>query len=350
MGYNRNGKKSLVVFDMDGVLVDVTASYREVTRLSVIFYLRDVIGVHIPNNTFLTLSDIASIKKSGGLNNDWDLTYAIINGYLNQALQNIDPCTIKKLSNLGEIEDDARMLEAFQRIMRSCDLSALQKLLIQGNVRELHIKTGGQEGGASPFLLNHRDVLSGNIIKRIFQEIYLGKLLFEKIYGSRPIFFHENGYIERESLIPTLDQLERLSHTFTLSIATGRPAVEAQNALKQFKIIDLFNTVVSEDDIVAAERKAAETLRKPHPFSLKLCIDQSGYSHDSRIHYIGDMPDDMAAASGAGMIPIGFVNMNKEESIREHEEHIRLLWEHGAQEVFGEFQQIVDYLVRFGLF
>ncbi len=344
MSYNRNKKKSLLVFDMDGVLVDVTASYREVTRLSVISYLRDVVGVHIPNNTFLTLSDIASIKKSGGLNNDWDLTYAIINSYLNQGLQNIDSSTKKKLSRLVEIRDDASLLEAFQIIMRSCDLSILQKILAQGNIRELHIKIGGLGGGASPFLLNQGDVLSGNIVKRIFQEIYLGKLLFEEIYGSPSIFYYKNGYIERESLIPTLDQLGMLSHRYTLSIATGRPAVEAHYALKQFNIIEMFKTVVSEDDIVAAERKTEETLRKPHPFSLKLCIEQSGFNRYSRIYYIGDMPDDMVAASRAGMMPIGFVNIDTEESIQEKEEHKRLLSEHGARKVFGEFQQIVDYL------
>jgi phosphoglycolate phosphatase-like HAD superfamily hydrolase len=329
---------------MDGVLIDVTLSYREVTRLSVIYYLRDVVGAHIPKNTFLTLSDIAAIKKSGGLNNDWDLTYAIINSYLRQALKNIDPCIKEKLKQLGEIGDDAGALKAFQQIVRGCDLSTLEKLLTLGNARELCINGGGQEGGDSPFLLNHRDVLSGNIVKRIFQEIYLGKVLFEEIYGSRPIFFHKNGYLARESLIPSLDQLGRLSRTYTLSIATGRPAVEARYALKYFKIVDLFKTVVSEDDIVAAENKAAETLRKPHPFSLKLCVEKSGYSLNSRFYYIGDMPDDMTAATRAGMIPIGFVNKNTNDSIQEQEEHKGLLWECGAREVFGEFGQIIDYL------
>jgi HAD superfamily phosphatase len=55
---------SLLVFDMDGVLVDVTDSYRETIRETV----RQFTGVQI------THAEIQSFKNRGGSNNDWDLS------------------------------------------------------------------------------------------------------------------------------------------------------------------------------------------------------------------------------------------------------------------------------------
>ena len=80
-------KRSLIIFDMDGVLVDVTGSYREVVRLSVVYYLRHVIGAKNLSDNFISLEDVSTIKKSGGLNNDWDLTYTILDTLLSSLIQ-----------------------------------------------------------------------------------------------------------------------------------------------------------------------------------------------------------------------------------------------------------------------
>jgi HAD superfamily hydrolase (TIGR01548 family) len=58
----------VIVFDVDGVLVEVTASYRETIRATA----RHFTGADVPNEV------IQRFKNAGGWNNDWDLTHRLI--------------------------------------------------------------------------------------------------------------------------------------------------------------------------------------------------------------------------------------------------------------------------------
>ena len=62
--------KPLLVFDMDGVLVDVTESYRETIAQTVEHFT----GTRIPNEM------IQQFKNQGGWNDDWRLTHHIVTG------------------------------------------------------------------------------------------------------------------------------------------------------------------------------------------------------------------------------------------------------------------------------
>ena len=57
-----------ILFDMDGVLVDVSQSY----RLAIQYTAEHFLGQPIVQD------EITAFKKQGGYNNDWDLTEAII--------------------------------------------------------------------------------------------------------------------------------------------------------------------------------------------------------------------------------------------------------------------------------
>lgn len=60
----------LLIFDIDGVLVDVSKSYREAIKETAEYFTGRVISAE----------EIQEYKNRGGLNNDWDLTEAIIKG------------------------------------------------------------------------------------------------------------------------------------------------------------------------------------------------------------------------------------------------------------------------------
>jgi histidinol dehydrogenase len=62
------GKNKAIIFDIDGVLVDVSKSYREAIRQTAEFFIGGAIG---PN-------EINELKAKTGYNNDWDLTEALI--------------------------------------------------------------------------------------------------------------------------------------------------------------------------------------------------------------------------------------------------------------------------------
>jgi HAD superfamily hydrolase (TIGR01548 family) len=58
----------VIVFDVDGVLVDVTASYREAIRETVRHFTGDLVSNEL----------IQEFKNQGGWNNDWELSYKFI--------------------------------------------------------------------------------------------------------------------------------------------------------------------------------------------------------------------------------------------------------------------------------
>ncbi len=60
-----------VLFDMDGVLVDVSRSYRLAVQQTLEIFLKQTID----------FDEIQAYKNRGGLNNDWDLTECILREY-----------------------------------------------------------------------------------------------------------------------------------------------------------------------------------------------------------------------------------------------------------------------------
>ena len=64
----KNDKKQLLIFDIDGVLVDVSNSYRRAIKETAEFFTKKEVS----------LQEIQEYKNKGGYNNDWDLAEAII--------------------------------------------------------------------------------------------------------------------------------------------------------------------------------------------------------------------------------------------------------------------------------
>ena len=56
-----------VLFDMDGVLVDVSGSYR-----------RAILNTAAHFGRAVTADDVQRLKDRGGFNDDWKLTYALL--------------------------------------------------------------------------------------------------------------------------------------------------------------------------------------------------------------------------------------------------------------------------------
>jgi HAD superfamily hydrolase (TIGR01548 family) len=342
-GEQSSVKKSLIIFDMDGVLIDVSGSYREVVRRTVVHYLQWVIGAAQLSNGFISLSDIDRIKKNGDLNNDWDLSYAIVNSILFHYFDPHNSSLAQEFSSLNALGNDKRIEEGVCRVRKGFNSQKLLTELGNRPVSKLYFEWKTTSKTVSPFLINHGDVRTGNLIKRIFQELYLGKRLFVDIYNEQPLFYKGSGFIDREVLIPSISDLQTLTESNMLSIATGRPEVEAWHAIEHFGLSGFFESVVTEDDIVAAEKKEKVSLRKPHPYTIRLCIERCGFEKDGFIYYVGDMPDDMVASRRAGVIPIGFVTGGRSPAGTEPNEHGSLLMQKGAKKVFFNFDDLIAF-------
>lgn len=300
--------QALIVFDMDGVIVDVSGSYRETVRQTArLFFNGAGSWERLPDPLF-PLADLARVKQSGGLNNDWDLTFLVIN-LLFTLIENVDG------------PEDFDPWTRYRNAIGRCDVAALAEFLKSEKmpISTLMNRTGSVENEFVAALYTG-DVGSGNIIKQIFQEIYLGKELFESTYGIPAKVFHEKGYINREKLMIDKHLLESLSENNTLAIATGRPRVEADYPLDLFDLRKFFSDILTLDDCLEEERKIFQrekrkvALSKPNPYMLD-AIESAQKDRVSKSFFIGDMPDDMEAASRsmAGFIGIGILKSSSDK-------------------------------------
>jgi phosphoglycolate phosphatase-like HAD superfamily hydrolase len=328
-------KKKLIVFDMDGVLIDVSNSYRATVRQTArLFFKNAPASEKLPEPLF-PLRDLAAVKQSGGLNNDWDLSCLVINLLFN---------LIEKPPVYQSKDSWAR----YQETIRQCDVSSLAGFLesVPMPLSDL-LQRAGKTKNSFIYGLFVNDVGSGNIIKQIFQEVYLGKGLFEETYGLNPLFYHDQGFIHREKLLIDKGVLEALARNHILAIATGRPRAEAEYPLAHFDLRKYFTNVLTLEDCLEEEKRRSQeedkrvSLSKPNPFMLD-AIAAKQKNPLGEYFYIGDMPDDMVAAkkSAAGYKGIGMIMAAADKKSLKKE-----LLRAGADYVIENFKQLKSIIV-----
>ena len=147
------------------------------------------------------------------------------------------------------------------------------------------------------------DLRVDNVVKRIFQEVYLGPH-FRTIHGILPRFYSGRGLFESERLMVRKESLSILSKRVKMGIASGRPRAEAILGLRNFGIDRYFRSLVTLEDceaeqerILTSEGKRVD-VSKPHPFSIIRAVRQLSQGK-VRCAYVGDIPDDVEAANRA---------------------------------------------------
>ncbi len=195
----------VLLFDMDGVLVDVSASYRTAIQQTAASF-----GVAVTDR------DIANAKNAGNANDDWALT---------------------------------------------------------------------------DHLLRARGVtVSLTEVTQRFESLYQGTA-------------DRAGLFQRETLLVNRSDLIALRKRIRLGIVTGRPRADAQRALEQFAIQDLFDVVICREDGPL----------KPDPAPVRRALEELGVS---RGWMIGDTVDDIRAARAAGLLALGFQSSADEGTAR----------------------------------
>jgi len=328
--------KNLIVFDMDGVIVDVSKSYREAVRQTARLFFKDAPGREKLPDPLFSLHDLADVKQSGGFNNDWELTYHVLNLLMTQI-------------SVPDLPDGTDPWLLHEQTLKGCKLDGLVGFLTSRDFSlvQLHREA---EKHASPFIqkMSSHDVSTGNIVKQIFQEIYLGKNLFKSTYNLPARVHAGDGLIDRETLLIGSDVFQTLADTNLLALATGRPGAEAEYALDHFEIRPYFRSIFSLDECLREENSILEkenktvSLSKPHPFMLD-AIAETHAQEIAHRYYIGDMPDDMLAASrsryeytGIGMV------MSAPDKTKLQEALLKSGADHIIQSVI-ELQEILTY-------
>ena len=150
-------------------------------------------------------------------------------------------------------------------------------------------------------------------VTKAFQEAYLGT-------STSP------GLRESERMLVAVDVLSRLAERLPLAIVTGRPREEAEWFLDKEELTELFATVVCMED----------SPLKPDPAPVQLARSRLGVE---RAWMVGDTPDDIRAATAAGVLPIGVVAPGPDPTAT-----TAALRESGAVTVLGTINDLLELL------
>ena len=109
--------KNLIIFDMDGVIIDVSGSYRDVVRQTTRLFFQPARSWEKLPDPLFELSDLAIVKQSGGLNNDWDLSCAVIN-------------LLYPMTTRPAIHKSQDPWHRWQETLKKCDVDSMAKFLV----------------------------------------------------------------------------------------------------------------------------------------------------------------------------------------------------------------------------
>ena len=311
-----------IIFDCDGVLIDIRESYNKAISKSATYILEKMTGFPFPEDLFSN-EIIHMFRATGGFNDDWDTVYGIVTFTLSKM-----PSEIRKrltmfieeagfrnspISRLRFIENcwkkigantlDAGFLSELVKDMK--DFIKLLDSTGRRSVDENLLKIHEQDADFQHFhtllkrFLNSKEV-GRSVIATVFEELFCGARLFKETYGISPRINMGPGLIENERLIVEpkhLDSLISILERKNLGIASGSRRRSAEYILGE--LIKKFNpkSLVFAEDVEAAERLLKKPLKKPHPYSLLKAAE--GFGKVRSIIYIGDSMEDAIMASRA---------------------------------------------------
>ena len=279
-------KLDSIVFDCDGVLIDVSNSYDLAIKKTVDFIIKEMTQVN--ESGLVTTTLIEDFKATGGFNDEIDVTYALI----------LTIVAAKKRN------------EAFSKfvydVIENADqtgIKSVEKYLDDINVDVSDIKKK----------LSYPSAKFQNPLSSIFDEIFYGSELYIPLYKRKPQFFDGKGLIENDIILFSNDLAKNLHKRFEkrIAIVTGRGLLSAKYSLKElFNEFDLNNSKFLEDE--------PREMAKPNPQSLISAIKGI---HGNVSLYVGDSMEDCIMAhkadeSGIPTIFCGVYGTSKDQEAK----------------------------------
>ena len=262
-----------IIFDIDGVLIDVRKSYNEAIKNTVQFVVGSIIK---KDNLKELVTDkiILKFRQTGGFNNDADTSYAISLALL--SFPELENSNFENfLIDVAEHGDETGIYSIEKYI---------KKLLAN--------KTSNNSIKINKILdyLNYPGKVGESIISTVFDEFFYGQELFSKKHRIKPEYYFGKPLIENDRIVITDNTIRKIRERFNGKIAmvSGRSKIAAAYALdKKFYLLnEKDNSVFLEDE----DRKYA----KPNPYGLKKVINKINIENDDDdILYCGDSIEDL---------------------------------------------------------
>jgi len=252
----------VIIFDCDGVLIDITKSYDQAIIKTTQYVLENFAKIN--DSIDVDFKIIDGFKSTGGFNDEVDLTYAAI----------ISLIAAKKLE-----KDQTNFIFDVIKNADSSGISSVEKYL-KNQVDISDIKKQLSYPGM------HHD----NPLYQIFDQLFYGPELYQKLFENSSKF-SEPGLIEQDDVILNNSLIEKVQKKFNskIAIVTGRGKESTSYSLKTLlEKFDLKNSVFLEDE--------SRELAKPNPQPLLDAI--KGMNSISTL-FVGDSMEDFIMAKKA---------------------------------------------------
>ena len=248
-----------VIFDCDGVLIDITKSYDLAIIQTTQYVLEHLAKIDSSINVDFKIID--GFKSTGGFNDEVDLTYAAIISLV--AAKKLEKDQTSFIFDVIKNSDSSGIISVERYIENQIDISDIKKQLSYPGT--------------------HHD----NPLYQIFDQIFYGPQLYKKLFNNTSNF-SEPGLIEQDDVILNDILFEKLQKKFNSKIAmvTGRGKESVSYSLKSLLTkFNLNNSMFLEDE--------SRELAKPNPQSLLNSIQ--GMNCTSTL-YVGDSMEDFIMA------------------------------------------------------
>ena len=251
-----------IIFDCDGVLIDITKSY-DLAIIKTSKYILETLA-KINNTIDVDFKIIDGFKSTGGFNDEVDLTYAVIISLVAAKKLKKDPYSfIFDVINNA----DSTGIHSVERYLEN--LTDISEIKNQISYPGLHHE---------------------NILYQTFDQIFYGPKLYKELFGKLSKF-NATGLIEQDDVILDNSLLEKLQNKFDSKIAmvTGRGKKSVSYSLKKLmNKFNLKNSAFLEDE--------SRELAKPNPRSL---LDSINGMNSVCTLYVGDSMEDFIMAKKA---------------------------------------------------
>jgi phosphoglycolate phosphatase-like HAD superfamily hydrolase len=252
-----------IIFDCDGVLIDVTNSYDTTINKTISYVLKEIADITV--DTPLTNEILLKFKSTGGFNDEIDITYSGILCFIAAKKLNKDPAELI-LDVLNNADDTG--------------IAYIEDFLNKIDVDIADIKSR----------LGYPSADKNDLIHATFDQLFFGPELYSKIF-QKESKFSENGFIENDNVIVNSELIEALKKRFNskIAIVTGRGFNAISSSLKEIlNQFNIENSVFLEDE--------SRDLAKPNPQSLIRSMKGLG---SKNCLYVGDSMEDMILAQKA---------------------------------------------------
>ena len=248
-----------IIFDCDGVLIDITKSY----DLAIVKTTQYVLENYskITNSINVDFKIIDGFKSTGGFNDEVDLAYAAILSLV--AAKKLEKDPTEFIFDVIKNSDSNGIITVEKYLQNQTDISEIKNQLSYPGT--------------------HHD----NPLYQIFDQLFYGPELYKKLF-DKDSKFSEPGLIEQDDIILNNSLLELLEKKFNSKIAmvTGRGKESVSYSLKELlPRFDSKNSAFLEDE--------SRDLAKPNP---KPLLDSIKGMNGTSTLYVGDSMEDFIMA------------------------------------------------------